>query len=57
MKDLDGDGKLDVIFAYFGKLERHALEVPDAGTPKLRWPGFRGEHFDGVLDREDAGAP
>lgn len=46
--DLDGDGKLDLVLAYLGHVERYALEVPGAKTPRLRWPGFRGPDFDGV---------
>lgn len=47
--DLDGDGVLDLIVSYTGHLERFALEVPEAKTPRVRWGGFRGTKFDGIV--------
>lgn len=48
VSDLDGDGKLDLVLAYLGHVERYVLDVPGAKTPRLRWNGFRGANFDGV---------
>lgn len=45
--DLDGDGRLDVVFACTGVLYRFALEAPGAGPAQVRWGAFRGPTGDG----------
>ncbi len=47
LADLEQDGTLDLVFAYFGSLERHRVEVPGGKPWKLRWPQFRGPHENG----------
>jgi outer membrane protein assembly factor BamB len=48
LADFEGDGKLDLVLTYFGKVERYVLELPGAPAPKVRWGGFRGPRFNGV---------
>lgn len=47
LDDLDHDGVIDLVITYFGLVERYELRLEGGPSPRVRWGGFRGPHFNG----------